>query len=85
MKKHMQDGHINEFGKYKAYIKAKDGKVAKYKKSKKQKGIPPSSITDFFGGRISYSHKDHVQLRFIEDLMFHVCQGYQSISIVESS
>jgi hypothetical protein len=43
------------------------------------------SIIDFFGGGTSYSKKDFVQLNFIEDLVLHVCKGYQSISIVESS
>jgi hypothetical protein len=63
-------------------VKAKDGRVAKHKKSKK-KGIPLLSIIDFFGGGINYSKKDHAQLKFIEDWVFHVCQGYQNILIVE--
>ncbi len=38
-----------------------------------------------FGGGTNYSKKDSTQLKFIEDLVLHVCKGYQSISIVESS
>jgi hypothetical protein len=39
----------------------------------------------FFGGGTSYSKKDHAQLKFIKDLVLHVCKGYQSILVVESS
>jgi hypothetical protein len=43
------------------------------------------SIIDFFGCGTSYSKINFVQLKFIEDLVLHVCKGYQSISVVESS
>jgi hypothetical protein len=39
----------------------------------------------FFGGGTNYSKKDPTQLRFIKDLVFHVCQRYQKILVVESS
>jgi hypothetical protein len=52
-------------------------------KSKKQKGVPPSSIIGFFGGNISYSKNYHVQQKFIKDFVLHVCNGYQNISIVD--
>jgi hypothetical protein len=66
-------------------VKAKDGRIVEHQKSKKQKGVPPSSIIDFFGGDTSYFKKYHVQLKFIKDFVFHVCNGYQNISVVESS
>jgi hypothetical protein len=83
MKKNLQTDHIKEFNKYKAEVKAKDGKVIECQKSKKQKGVPPSSIIGFFGGNISYSKNYHVQLKFIKDFVLHVCNGYQNISIVD--
>jgi hypothetical protein len=49
------------------------------------KGVPLSSTIDFFGGGTSYSKKYSTELKFIEHLVLHVCKGYQSISIVESS
>jgi hypothetical protein len=85
MKKHLQNDHIKEFNKYKAMVKAKDGGVVENQKSKKQKGLPPSSINELFGGGTNYFRKYHVQLKFIKDFVFHVCNGYQNISIVESS
>jgi len=63
-------------------VKAKDGRVVE-RQSKKQKGVPPSSIIDFFGGGTSYSKKYHVQLKFIKDFVLHVCNGYQNILVVE--
>jgi hypothetical protein len=84
MKKHLQNDHIKKFNKYKAKVKAKDGGATKCQKFKKRMGVPPSSIIDFFSGGTSYSKKDHVQFQFIQDLVFHVCKGYQNISIVES-
>ncbi len=72
MKKHLQNDHIKEFNKYKVEVKAKDGGVVKCKKFKKQKHVPLSSITNFFGGGTSYFKKNHVQLKFIENLVFRV-------------
>jgi len=46
-----------EFNKYKAKVKAKDGAVVECQKSKKWKGVPLSSIIDFFGGGTSYPKK----------------------------
>ncbi len=84
MKKHLQNDHIKKFNKYKAEVKAKDGRAIECQKSKKRKGVPPLLIIDFFSGGTSYSKKNHVQFIFIKNLMLHVCKGYQSISIVES-
>jgi hypothetical protein len=42
-----------KFNKYNAKVKAKDG--GPHQKSKKQKGVPPSSIIGFFGCGTSYS------------------------------
>ncbi len=84
MKKHLQNEPIKKFNKYKAKVKDKDGGATKCQKFKKRKGVPPSSIIDFFKGVTSYSKKNHVQFRFIKDLVLHVCKGYQNISVVES-
>jgi hypothetical protein len=48
MKKHLQNDHIKKFNKYKAKVKAKDGRATKCQKSKKRKGVPPLLIIDFF-------------------------------------
>ncbi len=66
-------------------MKAKDGRIVEHQKFKKQKGVPPSSIIDFFGGDTSYFKKYHVQLKFIKDFVLHVSNGYQNNSVVESS
>jgi len=76
MNNHLQNGHIKKFNKYKVEVKAKDGGATECQKYKKQKGAPPSLITNFFNGGTSYYKKDHVQFKFIRDLMFHVCKRY---------
>jgi hypothetical protein len=37
MKKHLQNDHIKEFNKYKAKVKAKDGRVVEHQEYKKQR------------------------------------------------
>jgi hypothetical protein len=56
-------------------VKAKDGGAAKLQNPKKWKGVPLSSIVDFFSSDASYSTKDHVQIRFIKNLMLHVVKS----------
>ncbi len=66
-------------------MKVKDGRFTKHQKFKKWKCVPPSSTTDFFGVGTNYSKQRSAQIRFIKDLVLHVCKGYKNISIVESS
>ena len=85
MKKHVERDHEQEFVRYSKHAKEIEGAARdERQKGKKQKSLPPSSITNFFTSAWPYNKCDTMQIRFIEDLVLLISKRNVPLSMVEN-
>ena len=85
MKKHVERDHEQEFVRYSKHAKEIEGAARdERQKGKKQKSLPPSSITNFFTSAWPYNKCDTMQIRFIEDLVLLISKRNVPLSMVET-
>jgi hypothetical protein len=84
MNNHIDDEHEDIVIKYKLHCK-QEGKSIGFgcEKNKKQKGVAPFSITNFFGTQQPYKSSNPTQIHFIEDLVLFIAKGCEVVSIME--
>lgn len=85
MKKHVERDHQAEYVWNTNHAKAvEDAAHAKRQKGKKQKSLPPSSITEFFSATRPYKKCDVAQICFTKDLVLLIAKGCIALSMVEN-
>jgi len=84
MKNHIDNQHGAMVFKYKNHhIKEAKSTGPRCEKSKKRKGVAPSTITEYFGSQQPYKSSNPMQTHFIENLVSFVAKGYEVLSTME--